>query len=37
VADFRVYYDVAEPAVHILSIVSKQLTYDWLERHGIPL
>jgi mRNA interferase RelE/StbE len=37
VADFRVYHDVAEHAVHILSVISKHLTYDWLERYGIPL
>src|SRR5882724_306145 len=35
--DFRVYYDVAEPNVHILAILDKQVTYEWLEKHGIPL
>ena len=37
VADFRVYYDVVEPEVHILSVLAKELTYQWLEEHGIPL
>jgi mRNA-degrading endonuclease RelE of RelBE toxin-antitoxin system len=37
VADFRVYYDVAEPTVHIFSVISKHQTYDWLRIHGIPL
>ena len=37
VDDFRVYYDVAEPEVHILAVVAKHLTYKWLEQHGIPL
>lgn len=37
VDDFRVYYDVAEPEVHILAVVAKHLTYEWLEQHGIPL
>jgi hypothetical protein len=29
--------DVAEPEVHILAVVVKHLTYEWLEQHGIPL
>ena len=37
VDDFRVFYDVAEPEVHILAIVEKHLTYEWLEQYGIPL
>lgn len=37
VDDFRVYYDVAEPQVHILAILAKEQTYEWLEQHGIPL
>ncbi len=37
VDDFRVYYDVAAPEVHILAVVAKHLTYEWLEKHGIPL
>ena len=37
VDDFRVYYDVAEPEVHILTILAKELTYEWLEDHKIPL
>ena len=37
VDDFRVFYDVAEPEVHILAVVAKHLTYEWLEQHGIPL
>ena len=37
VDDFRVYYDVAEPEVHILAVVAKHLTYEWLEQHGRPL
>jgi mRNA-degrading endonuclease RelE of RelBE toxin-antitoxin system len=37
VDDFRVFYDVVEPQVHILAVIAKQLTYDWLEQHGIPL
>ena len=37
VDDFRVYYDVAEPEVHILAVIEKHLTYEWLEKHGIPL
>jgi mRNA-degrading endonuclease RelE of RelBE toxin-antitoxin system len=37
VDDFRVFYDVTEPEVHILAIVAKHLTYEWLEQHGIPL
>ena len=37
VDDFRVFYDVAEPEVHILAVVVKHLTYEWLELHGIPL
>ena len=37
VDDFRVYYDVAEPEVHILAVITKHLTYEWLETHGIPL
>ena len=37
VDDYRVFYDVAEPEVHILSVVAKHLTYEWLEQHGIPL
>ena len=37
VDDFRVFYDVAEPEVHILAVVAKHLTCEWLEQHGIPL
>ena len=37
VDDFRVFYDVAEPEVHILAVVAKHLTYAWLEQHGTPL
>ena len=37
VHDFRVFYDVAEPEVHILAVVTKRLTDEWLEQHGIPL
>jgi len=37
VADFRVFYDVAEPEVHILAVVAKALTYQWLEQHGKPV
>ena len=37
VADFRIFYDVAEPEVHVLAVVAKQLTDDWLEQHAIPL
>ena len=36
VDDFRVYYDVAESEVYILAVVTKHLTYEWLEKHGIP-
>lgn len=35
--NFRIFYDVAEPEVHILAVVAKHLTYKWLEQHGIPL
>lgn len=37
VDQFRVYYDVVERSVCILSVISKDMTYDWLEKHGIPL
>lgn len=37
VADFRVFYDIAEPEVHILTVVAKGLTYQWLEQHGKPI
>ena len=37
VDDFCVFYDFAEPQVHILAVVAKHLTYAWLEKHGIPL
>jgi mRNA-degrading endonuclease RelE of RelBE toxin-antitoxin system len=37
VDEFRVFYDVAEPEVHILAVVAKHMTYEWLEQHGIPL
>ena len=37
VDDFRVYYDLSEEAVHILSVLAKQQTYQWLEEHGQPL
>ena len=37
VDDFRVFYDVIETEVHILAIIAKHLTYEWLEQHGIPL
>ncbi len=37
VADFRVYYDVADLEVHILAVLAKAQTYDWLQRHGLPL
>ena len=37
VDDFRVFYDLAEAEVHILAVVAKHLTYQWLEQHGIPL
>ena len=36
VDDFRVFYDVAEPEVHILAVIPKHLTSEWLEQHGIP-
>lgn len=34
--DFRTYYDVAEPEVHLLRRHAGHTTYDWLEPHGIP-
>ncbi len=37
VDDFRVYYDVADPEVHILAIVSKDHSNEWLQQHGLPL
>ena len=37
VADFRAYYDVAEPAVYILAVVTKQSTDEWLEQHANTL
>ncbi len=37
VDDFRIYYDVAEPEVHILAIVAKHLTYGWLQQRSIQL
>jgi mRNA-degrading endonuclease RelE of RelBE toxin-antitoxin system len=37
VADFRVFYDVAEPEVHILAIVARALTDEWLEQHANTL
>jgi len=37
VADFRIFYDVAEPEVHILAIVAKPLTDEWLGQHATPL
>ena len=37
VEDFRVYYDVAGTEVHVLAIIVKHMTDEWLEQHGIPL
>ncbi len=37
VADFRVFYDVAEPEVHILAIVARASTDEWLEQHASTL
>ena len=37
VDDFRVFYDVTEAEVHILAVVGKRLTYEWLKQHGIAL
>src|SRR5688572_6824449 len=37
VEDFRVYYDVVELEVHILSVVAKHMTYAWLKQHARSL
>ena len=36
VDDFRVFYNLSVSEVHILGVVHKPLTYDWLEQHSIP-
>ena len=36
VDEFRVYYNIFSPEVHILGVIYKPLTYAWLEQHGIP-
>jgi mRNA interferase RelE/StbE len=37
VGEFRVFYDIVEPEVHILAIVSKEDADEWLNRHGTTL
>ena len=32
--DIRVYYDVNGDSVEILAIITKELAFAWLERHG---
>jgi len=36
VGEIRVYYDVVGADVHILAIVEKQQTYEWLSERGTP-
>ena len=35
VGDYRVFYDVIDGGVHILAIISKPLTSEWLEKEGL--
>ena len=37
VDDFRVFYDVVESEVHVLAVIAKHRTDEWLEEHGIVL
>ena len=32
--DIRIYYDINGSNVEILAIVTKEVTSEWLERHG---
>ena len=34
IAEFRVFYDVAESTVHILAVVSKSQSVSWLDQKG---
>ena len=36
VGEIRVFYDVVEAEVHVLAIVEKAQTYEWLNEQGTP-
>jgi mRNA-degrading endonuclease RelE of RelBE toxin-antitoxin system len=36
VGEVRVFYDIAGPEVHVLAIVEKAKTYQWLDEQGVP-
>ena len=36
VGEIRVYYDVVEAEVHVLGILEKAQTYQWLDEQGTP-
>lgn len=36
VDEFRVFYDIREAEVHILSVVHKPRVDEWLQQHSIP-
>jgi len=36
VGEIRVFYDIVEAEVHVLAIVEKSETADWLKERGVP-
>ena len=36
VGEVRVFYDIVETEVHVLAIVEKAKTYQWLDEQGVP-
>lgn len=36
IGDIRVFYDVVENEVHVLAVVEKSKTYEWLNEQGTP-
>src|SRR6476646_7300124 len=36
IGEVRVFYDIVGPEVHVLAIVEKAKTYQWLDDQGVP-
>jgi mRNA interferase RelE/StbE len=36
VGQVRVFYDIVKAEVHVLAIVEKAKTYQWLDEQGVP-